>query len=66
MLPPILTIDGKLFKLIRPLRDYQGMDAAALRTFYGASHSFKKDGIMYFVDEIPDVEFEEILIENQS
>jgi hypothetical protein len=66
MIPPILTIDGKLYKLIRPVREYPEMEAAYLREFYGASHSFKKDGIMYFVDEIPDVEFEEILNENQN
>lgn len=66
MIPPILTIDGKLYKLIRPVREYQGMDAAQLREYYGASHSFKKDGLIYFVDEIPDVEFEETLTEIQK
>jgi hypothetical protein len=58
MIPPIITIDNKLYKLIRPVRDYQGMDAGALRELYGASHSFKKEGIVYFVDEIPDLDAE--------
>ena len=66
MIPPILTIDGKLYSIIRPVREYPGMDVTALREFHGASHSFKKDGIMYFVDEIPDIEFEETLIEQEN
>jgi hypothetical protein len=64
MIPPMLTIDGNLYRIIRPVREYSGMDATALREFYGASHSFKKDGIMYFVDECPEVEIlEETLLE---
>lgn len=66
MIPPMITVDGNLYRLIRPVREYLGMDAAALRELYGASHSFKKDGIMYFVDECPDIVFEETLLENQN
>lgn len=63
MIPPMITVDGNLYRIIRPVREYPEMDAAALREFHGASHSFKKDGIMYFVDECPEVEFEETLLE---
>jgi len=66
MIPPMITVDGNLYRIIRPVREYPGMDASALRELYGASHSFKKDGIMYFVDECPEVAYEETLLENQN
>ena len=56
----VLDINGKLFKLVRILRDDRQWDLDILRQLWYCTNTFKKEGAIYFVREIEDVEFEEL------
>jgi len=56
----IINASDKLFKVVRILRDDREWDLETLRTLWHCSHTFKKEGAIYFVREIQDVlEYEE-------
>ena len=56
----VLDINGKLFKLVRILRDDRQWDLDILRQLWYCTNTFKKEGAIYFVREIEDIEYEEL------
>ena len=56
----IIQINGSLFKLIRIIRDDRDWDLETLRHLWHCSHTFKKEGAIYFVREIEDAKYETI------
>ena len=54
----IIDVGDKLYKVIRIIRDKSKWDLELLRQFWNCSHTFKKEGVIYFVREIEDVEYE--------
>ena len=56
----IINAGGRLFKVVRVLRDERDWDLETLRILWHCSNTFKKEGTIYFVREIEDVlEYEE-------
>ena len=57
----IINASDKLFKVVRILRDDREWDLETLRTLWHCSHTFKKEGSIYFCREIEDIlEYEEL------
>lgn len=57
-----ISINGKLFKIVRIIKDEPKWDLELLRQLWHCSHTFKKEGNIYFVREIEDVlEYEEYI-----
>ena len=56
----IINIGGKLYKIIRVIRDESKWDLDILRQLWHCTNTFKKEGMIYFVREIEDVEYEEL------
>ena len=54
----IINANNKLFKVVRIIREDRQWDLETLRQFWHCSHTFRKEGVVYFVREIEDVEFE--------
>ena len=54
----VINANNKLFKVVRIIREDPKWDLEILRTLWYCSHTFRKDGAIYFVREIEDVEFE--------
>ena len=48
----VITTNDKLFKVVRILREDKEWDLDTLRQLWHCSHTFKKEGIIYFVREI--------------
>tara|TARA_B110000503_G_scaffold76973_1_gene118705 strand:- start:296 stop:481 length:186 start_codon:yes stop_codon:yes gene_type:complete len=57
----ILTIKGKLYKIIRIVKEDPKWNLEILRTLWHCTHTFKKNNMVYFVQEIEDIEYEELL-----
>ena len=53
-----INVGGKLFKVVRIIREDKQWDLDTLRQLWHCSHTFRKEGAIYFVREIEDVEFE--------
>jgi hypothetical protein len=56
----VINANNKLFKVVRIIRDESKWDLETLRQLWHCSHTFKKEGAIYFVREIEDVEYETI------
>jgi hypothetical protein len=56
----IINVGNRLYKVVRVLRDDKNWDVDILRQLWYCSHTFKKEGALYFVREIEDVEYETI------
>lgn len=57
-----ISINGKLFKIVRIIKDEPKWDLELLRQLWHCSHTFKKERNIYFVREIEDVlEYEEYI-----
>ena len=56
----ILEFGDRKFVLYRTIRDNGKIDVDLLKKHWRCDTSLKKDGIFYFCNEIPEVEFEEI------
>lgn len=54
----IINANNKLFKVVRIVREDRQWDLETLRQLWYCSHTFRKEGAVYFVREIEDVEFE--------
>jgi hypothetical protein len=54
----IIDTNNKLFKVVRIIREDRQWDLETLRQLWHCSHTFRKEGTIYFVREIEDVEFE--------
>ncbi len=55
-----INVGGKLFKVVRIIREDKQWDLDTLRQLWHCSHTFRKEGAIYFVREIEDVEYEAI------
>ena len=60
----VITTNDKLFKVVRILREDKEWDLDILRQLWHCRHTFKKEGVIYFVREIEDAEYETLEIEN--
>lgn len=56
----IINANNKLFKVVRIIRDDKPWDLDILRQLWYCTHTFKKEGAIYFVREIEDVEYETV------
>jgi hypothetical protein len=56
----ILHVGDQLFRIFRIVRFSEKIDPGLLREAWSCSHTFRKDDLLYFVREIPTVDFEEI------
>jgi len=54
-----IDISDKLYKVIRILKEDSKWDLEILRQLWHCTHTFKKEGAIYFVREIEDIEYEE-------
>ena len=55
-----INVGNRLFKVVRIIRDEPKWDLETLRQLWHCSHTFRKEGTIYFVREIEDVEYETI------
>ena len=55
-----INVGGKLFKVVRIIREDKQWDLDTLRQLWHCSHTFRKEGAIYFVREIEDVEYETV------
>ena len=56
----IISVGDKLYRVHRIIKDDSKWDLEILRALWMCSNTFKKDGMIYFVREIPEAEYEEI------
>ena len=56
----IVSINDKLYRVHRIIRDNPKWDLEILRTLWMCTNTFKKDDMIYFVREIPQAEYEEL------
>jgi len=56
----IINVGSKLYKVVRILRDEPKWDLDILRQLWHCTNTFKKEGAIYFVREIEDIEYEEL------
>jgi hypothetical protein len=56
----VINANNKLFKVVRIIRDESKWDLETLRQLWHCSHTFRKEGAIYFVREIEDAEYEAI------
>ena len=54
----IIDTNNKLFKEVRIIREDRQWDLETLRQLWHCTNTFRKEGTIYFVREIEDVEFE--------
>jgi hypothetical protein len=54
----IISVGDKLYRVHRIIKNDSKWDLDLLRQLWHCSHTFKKEGDIYFVREIEDVEFE--------
>jgi hypothetical protein len=56
----VLSINGNLFLIKKILREEYGKDVELLKQWYLADIVFRKDNLLYFCEQIVDLEFETI------
>ena len=56
----VINANNRLFKVVRIIRDDPKWDLDILRQLWYCTNTFKKEGAIYFVREIEDVEYEAI------
>lgn len=56
----IIEFGDRKFVLYRTIRDNGKIDVDLLKQHWKCDTSLKKDGLFYFCNEIPEIEFEEI------
>ena len=55
-----INANNRLFKVVRIIRDDKQWDLDTLRQLWHCTHTFRKEGAIYFVREIEDIEYETI------
>lgn len=55
-----INIGDDWYKIFRTVREDRQWDAELLKQHWFCTHTFRKDGVLYFCREIPKVEFEEV------
>jgi hypothetical protein len=56
----VVNVSGELYQVHRKVRDTGKIDVELLREFWHCTHTFRKEELLYFVREIPVVDFEEV------
>jgi hypothetical protein len=56
----IISANNRLYHVHRVIKDDSKWDLEILRTLWMCSNTFKRDGMIYFVREIPEAEYEEL------
>ena len=56
----VINANNRLFKVVRILREDRQWDLDTLRQLWHCTHTFKKEGAIYFVREIEDIGYETI------
>ena len=60
MLPQMIKISDNLYKVLRVVNFSESIDVQAWKEWLGATHSFKRENQLFFVEEIQVLEFENI------
>jgi hypothetical protein len=53
-----INVGNRIFKVVRIVKEDPKWDLEILRQFWHCSHTFKKEGSIYFCREIEDVELD--------
>jgi hypothetical protein len=56
----VITVGDDWYQVIRTVREDRQWDVELLKQHWFCSHTFRKDGLLYFCRAIEKVEFEEI------
>lgn len=56
----VIQVNGELYEVHRTMRVREGLQAELIREYWHCTHTFQKDGMLYFVRAIESVDFEEI------
>jgi hypothetical protein len=56
----ILNVGDHWYRIFRVVRFKEHLDPGLLREAWHCSHTFRKDDLLYFVREIPIIEYQEI------
>jgi hypothetical protein len=56
----ILVVGDNWYRVHRTVKFSEAIDSALLREAWHCTHTFKREELLYFVREIPVVDFEEV------
>ena len=56
----VITVGDEWYQIIRTVREDRQWDVDLLKQYWFCTHTFRKDGVLYFCREVPKVEFEVI------
>ena len=56
----IITLNDDWYEVQRVLREDPKWDVELLKQYWHCTHTFRKDGLLYFCREIPKIEYQEI------
>ncbi len=56
----VITVGDDWYQVIRKVREDRQWDTELLKQHWFCTHTFRKDGVLYFCREIQKVEFEEV------
>lgn len=54
----VITVGDDWYQIIRTVREDRQWDVDVLKQYWFCTHTFRKDGVLYFCREIKKVEFE--------
>jgi len=60
----VITVGDEWYQIIRTVREDRQWDVELLKQYWFCTHTFRKDGVLYFCREVPKVEFE--VVEDHS
>ncbi len=60
MIPQMIKVADSLYKVLRVVNFSESIDVQAWKEWLGATHSFRRENQLFFVEEIPVLEFEDI------
>ena len=55
-----IYVGNDMYEVVRTLRDDRTIDVKQWRDDLGAETTFRKEGLLFFVNKVEDIEFEEI------
>ena len=56
----VITVGDDWYQIIRTVREDRQWDVDVLKQYWFCTHTFRKDGVLYFCREIKKVEFEAV------
>jgi len=57
----VIVVADDWYQVIRKVREDREWDVELLKQYWFCTHTFRKDGILYFCREIQKVEYEEVV-----